>query len=166
MANGIFRLNRRELMAGLGATLLGPAVSPVAAQGDPSLAWQAKADLIALRPGAPATPIWSLQGAMPDPVLRFRRGDAPEVTLENGLPVATALSWRGIDGVAAAEPLTARAPLTPGGRETSLISWRQAGTFLCDIRLLGDGQARPSSARAVIVEGRSSALRSTATRCC
>jgi FtsP/CotA-like multicopper oxidase with cupredoxin domain len=145
MATRIFRLNRRELMAGLGAIVLGPAPSLAAAQGRQSLMLQARPDVIALRPGEPATPIWSLGGAMPDPPLRFRRGDALEVTLENGLPAPTALSFRGIDGVAPAEPLA------PGGRETSLIPLGQAGTFLCDIRLLGDGLARPSSARALLV---------------
>jgi FtsP/CotA-like multicopper oxidase with cupredoxin domain len=150
MAKRIFRLNRRELMAGLGAAVLGP-VPLLAAQGHWSLLWQAKPDVIALRSGAPATPIWSLAGAVPNPPLRFRRGDTLEVTLENGLPVPTTLNWHGIDGVAAAEPLAARTPLAAGARETALIPLGQAGTLLCDIRLLGDGQVLPSSARALIV---------------
>ena len=61
------------------------------------------------------------------------------------------LNWRGIDGVPAAEPLAARPPLAAGAKETSAIPLRHAGTFLCDLRLLGDGQARPSAARALIV---------------
>ena len=32
-----------------------------------------------------------------------------------------------------------------------MVPLRHAGTFLCDLRLLGDGQARPSPARALIV---------------
>jgi FtsP/CotA-like multicopper oxidase with cupredoxin domain len=152
MADRLFLLNRRNLMAGLGAAVLGPAAPPMAAaQGRSSLLLQAKADVIALRPGEPTTPIWSLQGATPDRGLRFRRGDALEVTLDNKLPVPTALSWHGIDGMAAAEPLAARAPLAPGARETWVVPLRQAGTFLCDLRLLGDGLARPSPARALIV---------------
>jgi FtsP/CotA-like multicopper oxidase with cupredoxin domain len=152
MADRIFLLNRRKLMTGLGATALVPAAPPMAAaQGRPSLMLQAKAGVLALSQGKPPTPIWSLQAATPDSPLRFRRGDALEVTLENELPVATALNWHGIDGVATAEPLAARAPLGPGTRETCVIPLRQAGTFLCDIRLLGDGQARPSAARALIV---------------
>jgi FtsP/CotA-like multicopper oxidase with cupredoxin domain len=151
MAKRIFRPNRRELMAGLGAVVLGPAPSLAATPGRQSLSWKAKPEMIGLRPGEPATPIWSLAGVAPDPPLRFRRGDALEVTLENGLPAATALNWHGIDGVAAAEPLAVRAPLAPGARETALIPLGQAGTLLCDIRLLGDGQVLPSSARALIV---------------
>ena len=63
----------------------------------------------------------------------------------------TVLNWHGIDGVPAAEPLAARAPLAPGAKETFVVPLRHAGTFLCDLRLLGDGQARPSRARALIV---------------
>ena len=149
MADPIFPLTRRELVAGLGSTVLGPGIA--LAEGRPSLMLQAKADAVALRPGASDTPIWSLGGSTSDPGLRFKRGDAIEATLANQLPVPAALNWRGIDGVPAAEPLVATTPLAPGAKETFAIPLRHAGTFLCDLRLLGDGQARPSSARALIV---------------
>ena len=140
-------------MAGLGAAALGPAMPGiVAAQGRPALVLHAKAGVIALRPGAPATPIWSLQGPAPDPGLRFKRGDELAMTLQNELPVPTALNWHGIDGVPAAEPLAARPLLAPGAKQTFLIPLRQAGTFMCDLRLVGDGQAQPSPARALVVE--------------
>lgn len=152
MTDRILRLDRRELIAGLGAALLSPAVSPtVAAQGRPSLTLQAKAGVIALRPGGPDTPIWSLQGPTPDPAFRLKRGDALEITLSNELPVPTLLNWHGIDGVPAAEPLVARSPLAPNGKETFMVPLRHAGTFWCDLRLLGDGQAGPSRARALVV---------------
>jgi FtsP/CotA-like multicopper oxidase with cupredoxin domain len=83
--------------------------------------------------------------------LRFKRGDAIEVALTNQLPVPAVLNWRGLDGVPAAEPLAATTPLASGANQTFSIPLRHAGTFLCDLRLLGDGQARPSSARALIV---------------
>ena len=104
MADRIFPLNRREFMAGLGSAVLGPTIAR-RREGRPSLVLQAKADVIALRPGAPDTPIWSLGGSTSDPALRFKRGDAIEVALANELPVPAALNWRGIDGVPAAEPL-------------------------------------------------------------
>jgi len=152
MADRIFPLNRRELMAGLGAAALGPAIPPMAvAQGRPSLTLQAKAGVIALRPGAPETPIWSLARPAPDRDISFRRGDAVEITLLNDLPVPTVLNWHGIDGVPAAEPLAALAPLAPGARQTLAIPLRHAGTSMCDLRLLGDGQARPAPVRALIV---------------
>jgi FtsP/CotA-like multicopper oxidase with cupredoxin domain len=150
MADRIFRLDRRELLAGLGAAALGPAMPhSAAAQARFRLTLQARAGTIDLRPGQP-TPIWSLQ-ASPDPGFRFRRGDQLEVTLQNELPVATVMNWRGFDGVPAAEPLTARPAVSGGGRENLVIPLRQAGTFVCDLRLLGDGQARPLPARPLIV---------------
>ena len=152
MAGRIFPLNRRELLTGLGAAVLGPAMPATAfAEDRPSLALRAKAHAIALRPGGPDTPIWSLGGLTSDPTLRFKRGDAIELTLGNELPVPAALIWRGIDGVPTAEPLAVRKPLAPGARETVLVPLRHAGTFLFDLRLLGDGQARPSPVRALIV---------------
>jgi FtsP/CotA-like multicopper oxidase with cupredoxin domain len=152
MADRIFRLDRRELLAGIGAAAVSPALSGIAtAQGRRSLTMHAKAGVIALRPGQADTATWSLQGAAPDPVLRFTRGDELEIGLENDLPVPTVLDWRGLDGVAAAEPLAARSPLAPGAKENLVIPLRHAGTLLCDIRLLGDGQARPARPRALIV---------------
>ena len=156
MANRILRLDRRELLAGLGVAVLGPGLPRIAAaQGRRPLPLQAQVGSLALRPGGPETPIWSLQGlaqgSARDPVPRFRRGDQLEIELLNELPVPTVLNWHGLDGVAAAEPLAARSPLGPGARENLVIPLRHAGTLLCDLRLLGDGQARPSPARALIV---------------
>ena len=122
-----------------------------AAQGRPSLTLQARADVLALRPGEPDTPIWSLQDAKPSPSLRFKRGDTLEVTLANELPVPTILNWHGIEGVPATEALANRMALAPSARESLTIPLRHAGTLLCDIRLLGDGQARPSRALPLIV---------------
>jgi FtsP/CotA-like multicopper oxidase with cupredoxin domain len=152
MTDQIFPLTRREFVAGLGSAILGPVTSSIAlAGGRPPLMLQAKADVVALRPGAPDTPIWSLGGSTSDPALRFKRGDAIEVALANQLPVPAVLNWRGLDGVPAAEPLAATAPLAPGANQILSIPLRHAGTLLCDLRLLGDGQAQPSSARALIV---------------
>ncbi|MDO9299682.1 multicopper oxidase family protein [Bradyrhizobium sp.] len=152
MADRNLRLYRREFLAGLGATALAPALPSIAvAQARPSLALRAKEGVIALRAGAPETPIWTLEGPASGPAFRFKRGETLEVTLGNGLPVPAVASWRGIDGVPAAAPLAARSPLPSGARETLVIPFRHAGTFLCDLRLLGDGRARPSPARALIV---------------
>jgi FtsP/CotA-like multicopper oxidase with cupredoxin domain len=122
------------------------------AQVRPPLTLRAKADVIALRPGAPDTPIWSLRGPTPEPSFRFKRGDELEVTLQNELSVPAVLNWRGIGGVPAAEPLAARMPLAPGAKESFVVPLRYAGTFLCDLRLLGDGQPRPSGARTLVVQ--------------
>ena len=148
MASPKFPLDRRELMAGLGAAALAPIWPETGyAQGRPTLSLQAKPANLALRPGGPATPIWSLHG----PELRFMRGDTLKVAFGNELPVPAALDWRGIDGVPAAEPLTARASLAPGGSDTLQLPLRHAGTFLCDPALLGDGQTQPVRGLPLIV---------------
>jgi FtsP/CotA-like multicopper oxidase with cupredoxin domain len=150
MAVGIFPSNRRDFVAGLGAVVLAPAMpATVSAQGRPSVLLQAKPGTLALRPGKPETPIWTLGGS--DPGLRFKRGDQLEVTLTNELPVPAVLNWHGLDGVPAAEPLLARPPVTSGAKESFVIPLRHAGTMLCDLRLLGDGQALPSPTRALVV---------------
>jgi FtsP/CotA-like multicopper oxidase with cupredoxin domain len=152
MADRIFPLHRRELLAGLGAAVLSPAMPGIAAaQGRRSLTLRAKPGVLALRPGQADTPIWSLEGSTPDPGFRFERGDELEIALQNELPVPTVFNWHGIDGVPAAEPLAARLPVSPGAKESLVIPLRHAGTLLCDLRLLGDAQARPLPARALIV---------------
>ena len=148
MASPKSLLDRRELMAGLGVAALSPMWPATGfAQGRVPLALQAKADALALRLGTPEKPIWSLGG----PELGFKRGDTAELSIANELPLPVLLNWRGIDGVPGAEPLTARAPLAPGAKEILQLPLRHAGTFLCDIALLGDSQARPSRARPVVV---------------
>ena len=151
MADDIFPLDRRKLLAGLGAALVIPTLSRTAtAQARPNLYLRARPGMAALRSGGAETPIWSLQASSPT-TPRFKRGEPLEVTLENGLPVPVAMGWQGIDGVPAAEQLGARAVLAPGARESVTVRLRHAGTFLCDLRLLGDGRERPSPALPLIV---------------
>jgi FtsP/CotA-like multicopper oxidase with cupredoxin domain len=83
--------------------------------------------------------------------MRFPRGAELRITLGNELPVPIVLNWPGIDGAAAAEPLTGCPPLAPGGRAVFLLPLRHGGTFMCDLRLIGDNQAQPLPARALIV---------------
>jgi FtsP/CotA-like multicopper oxidase with cupredoxin domain len=150
MAERIFRPDRRELIVGLGAVAIGPLLpSLAAAEARPSLALQAKAGAIALRPGQADTPIWSI-GSQSD-ALRFKRGDTLEASFANDTTAPVALNWHGIGGVPQAEPLLAQAALAPQARQNLVLPLRHAGTFMCDLRLLGDGAARPSSARALIV---------------
>jgi len=147
-----FPLTRRRLLAGLGATALGPAMpSATTAQGRTALMMQARPGAAALRAGQPDAPVWSLLTPAPQPGLRFGRGDQLEITLGNYLPVPVALNWHGFDGTPAIEPLLARPSLASGAKDSFVMPLRHAGTFLCDLRLLGDGQARPSPARALVV---------------
>jgi FtsP/CotA-like multicopper oxidase with cupredoxin domain len=146
-------LHRRELLAGLGATALSPAMAAIAAaQSRSSLTLTAKSGVLALRPGGPETAIWALRTPSSETGPRFKRGDQLQVTLGNELPVPAIFNWRGIDGVPSAQPLMARALVAAGAKDAFQMPLRHAGTFLCDIRLLGDAQARPSRALALVVE--------------
>ena len=147
MSDHIFQPNRRAVLTGLGALALYPSVTPAGAQEPPSAALRAKPGLLALREGEAATPVWSLG----DQHLRFKRGDRPQIGLANDLPVPLALNWRGVDGVAASEPLLGRSSLRPAASDTFGLPLRHAGTYLCDLSLLGDGTAQASRALPLIV---------------
>ncbi|MCO5129618.1 MAG: multicopper oxidase domain-containing protein [Xanthobacteraceae bacterium] len=146
-------LHRRAVLAGLAGGLLAvsrgsaqPAATPI------PLTLRARPVRRALRPGGPDAEIWTLEPDAGGP-LAFRRGDRLVVTFRNELPVPAVLNWRGLDGVPEAEPLLARPPLAPGAQDTFALPLRQAGTLLCDARLLGDGGMRASGALALAVGG-------------
>jgi FtsP/CotA-like multicopper oxidase with cupredoxin domain len=147
MSDHIFRPNRRAVVAGLATAALLRAGETARGQQPSQIALRCKADLLQLIEGKSATPIWSLG----DQALRFRRGDRPEIAVTNDLQVPVALNWRGIDGVAAAEPLLTRPSLKPSASDTFQLPLRHAGTYLCDLALLGDGAARPTRALPLIV---------------
>ncbi|MEO6839620.1 MAG: multicopper oxidase domain-containing protein [Bradyrhizobium sp.] len=150
MSDRIFHPDRRALMAGLGAATLSPLLPHMAAaEVRQMVALQAKASAMALRPGQLDTPIWSI-GAQND-ALRFKRGDTLDVNLTNDTTAPIALNWRGLDGVPTVEPLLAEPALAAQAKQSLVVPLRHAGTFMCDLRLLGDGQGRPSAARALIV---------------
>ncbi len=146
-------LTRRGLLAGCSGTILASALAPWApspanAQGPPSLALRAAAGSLPLRSGA-AVPAWLLTGG--DDPLRFQRGEEIDVAFHNDLPVPVALNWRGLEGVAGAEPLLDRPPIAAGGKDAFRLPLRHAGTALLDARLIGDGRALPSPVRALLV---------------
>ena len=143
MASPKFPLDRRELMAGLGAaTLTSISTSAVFAQVRPELQLEGKAESLQLRPGTPATPVWGLG----EPDLKFKRGNIVDVGWNGFNDHLAMLNWRGIDGAPEVEPLPARLH-----KVTKQMPLRHAGTFLCDLGLLGDGQAQPSRAYALVV---------------
>jgi len=147
MSDHIFRPNRRAVVAGLAAVALQAPGNAAKAEEPPPLALRGQSGVLGLREKEPATEVWSLG----DPHLLFKRGDRPKFTLANDLPAPIVLNWRGVDGVAAAEPLLARSSLTPSASDTFSLPLRHAGTYLCDPALLGDGAARPMRALPLIV---------------
>ena len=132
------------MMAGLGASALAPVLGTAASLAPTPLALQAKAGAIALRPDQAVTPVWELSAVNQADSVRLRRGEQIEMSVQNGLPVPIAPVWRGLDGAAGAEALTARQPIAAGGTESFTISMPSAGTLMMDISLLGDGRALPT----------------------
>jgi FtsP/CotA-like multicopper oxidase with cupredoxin domain len=147
MADHVFRQGRRAVMAGLGASgvsaLLPPMTMATAAEAQ-SFFLTAKAGSIVLRPGQAASRAFGLESS-PSP-LRVRRGATLEIMLANELPAPVDFGWRGLGAVAMAEPLV------PGGRIKLRRPASQAGTGLCDTRLLADGGAVPTRPLPLIVE--------------
>jgi len=142
-----FKPNRRAVVAGLAAMALQAPDRAAHAEGPAALMLRCRADLLGLREKDPATPVWSLG----DQPLVFKRGDQAKITLSNDLPLPVVLNWRGLDGVATAEPLLTRSPVTPSGSDSFSLPLRNAGTYLCDPTLLGDGATRPMRALPLIV---------------
>jgi FtsP/CotA-like multicopper oxidase with cupredoxin domain len=148
MARERFGLNRRELIAALGAGLPGLLLpGGTAAQGLPPVTIQARQGALNLRAGGPETPVWMLAA----PELRFRRGDNLQVEFANDLTVPVGLDWRGIDGVPAIELLIGRRMLAAAGWEKVRIPLRHAGTFLCDMSVLANQNALPARGQPVVV---------------
>jgi FtsP/CotA-like multicopper oxidase with cupredoxin domain len=166
MTKRIFVAGRRTILAGLGSAAAvcllqrtgfaqgaQQGAKQEAQQGSQSgpqrLALQAKESAIGPRAGEPDTPVWSLQAT--PPLARFKTGTL-DVAFQNDLAAPAVINWHGIDGAAAAEPLTKQAPLGPGGKTAFAVTLRRPGTFLCDLRLLDDTQALPSRPLALVVE--------------
>jgi FtsP/CotA-like multicopper oxidase with cupredoxin domain len=95
-----------------------------------------------LRPGAPATAIARLTAPSSEGVPRVRRGDELAISFGNALPSPALLNFRG-NAVAANEPLLARRPVAPGGRDAFSLPQRFAGTALVDLRLSESAASGP-----------------------
>jgi FtsP/CotA-like multicopper oxidase with cupredoxin domain len=150
-------LTRRHLLAGIGVASAAPAtVIRTQPQHPQTLAFDATSAPLRLGPDRDETAIWSLRTDRPA-IPRFRQGETLDLALHNGLPAPVVLNWHGIDGASSIEPLTARRPTSPGETDRFSLPLRQAGTFLCDTRLLGDGLAQSSPAQAMVVEERTPA---------
>ncbi len=145
-------LDRRELLAGLGATALSQCAPGLAsAQGRAAVTLEAKGAVIAPARANLKFRYGCSRACRQSRWCGLRKGDDLEIAVQNNLPVPTVLNWRGPDGMRLAEPLVMRSPLPPGAKESQVIPLRQAGTFLWDLQLLGDGQARPLPALPFIV---------------
>ncbi len=82
--------------------------------------------------GYPQTEVWSYNGAVPGPELRFRQGERLRIEVENALDVETTVHWHGVrlpnamDGV----PHLTQAPIAArGGRFVYEFDLPDAGTY-------------------------------------
>jgi FtsP/CotA-like multicopper oxidase with cupredoxin domain len=148
MASRFSAIDRRDFLAGVGAASLAPLLPGIpAARAGSSLTLHAQRDTGSLRPAGLETLLWSPLGqaeGLPKP------GQGFNFTFSNELPVPAVLSCRGVDGGVAAEFLLAQPAVAPGESRDIQIPFRHAGTHFFDIRLLGDGQGRPSRALAIM----------------
>ena len=157
MSNGFLASNRRQFLAALGAASVAPILpSTSRAEGLLPALLEAKETTISLRSGQPETPVWSLQPetATTSRVLRVKRGGQLDLALHNALSVPVIPNWHGVDSAPSVEPLLAEAALAPGAKARLTLPLPHAGTFFCDIRLLGDGREKPSQLLPVVVEER------------
>ena len=142
-------ISRRAFMGGLGAVTLG-ALRPPAAAAREAVLLQASAGSLALRSGQPETPVSVLASASGE--LRFKRGSTLEIAFQNDLQGPAVIDWHGLDGVPAAEPLTAQTRLPSGGRARLALPLRHAGTLFGGLGLLANVSGHPSRALPLIVE--------------
>ena len=143
-------LDRRELIAGLGVTTLGAAL-PRLADAEPVPGWvlRAKQDDRPLHPPGVDGLIWTRLASdtpVEDPGTP-KPGGRAKFSLLNQLPVPISLNWHGLSDV----PESVRMGVPAGDAQLYDLLFHQAGTYFCDLRLLGDGQGRPSRARAFVI---------------
>jgi FtsP/CotA-like multicopper oxidase with cupredoxin domain len=85
----------------------------------------------AVRAGAAETNFWGFNGSVPGPLLRFRKGDAVRIAVENALAADTTVHWHGVrvpnamDGV----PFVTQQPIAPGGQFIYEFALPDSGTF-------------------------------------
>jgi FtsP/CotA-like multicopper oxidase with cupredoxin domain len=151
MANLSSLLDRRELVAGLGAVAFRAALpNHVSAEPLSSLALYAKTDDATLAPKRLDTLFWWFKGSALNEIGRSKSGYTLKFAFLNELAVPAVLDWHGVDGFP--ELLLWHPNLPTDNGQIIELPFRQAGTSLLSLRLLGDGQGRPSRALPFIVE--------------
>lgn len=146
-------LSRRDMLVGIGGLAGAATLPPLAATGaraDGSVTLRLAAGEAALGAAKPS-PVWEFLGGSPS---SLTQGETAALTLVNDLPVPAVLGFRSLDGAPSLEPLLSTPPVAPGQSVTLPLPLRQAGTMLCDARLLGDGQLRPLPACGWVVQER------------
>lgn len=123
-------LTRRGFLAGT-AALPGLAQGALAATRSGAIL-TAKPSSVQIAPEEyPQTQVWTYDGSVPGPLLRYRQGDELNLRFENALDEPTTVHWHGqrlpnaMDGV----PYMTQAPVAPGAGFDYRFALRDAGTF-------------------------------------
>jgi len=104
----------------------------------------------------PETEVWTYQGSVPGPTMRYKQGDTLRVGFENHLPEETTIHWHGVrvpnamDGV----PHVTQAPVRPGGRFIYEFPLPDAGTYWYHPHARSQEQVARGLYGALIVEER------------
>ncbi len=151
----IFTLSRRGFLgAGAAALALMPGRRALGAAGSDIRLVPGPAHAPLLGAGAPTTPVWAYNGAVPGPEIRLRQGTPLRVEVENGLGQDTTIHWHGLrlpnamDGV----PYVTQEPIPPGGRFVYQFTPPDAGTFFYHPHVRGSEQQGRGLYGALIVE--------------
>jgi FtsP/CotA-like multicopper oxidase with cupredoxin domain len=144
-------MDRRQFLS-LSALALAPRLA--VAQGRSLRIEPARQSLVGA--GNPDTAVWSYNGRVPGPELRFRQGERLRIEVENALSVPTTVHWHGIrlpnamDGV----PGVTQKPIAEGGRFLYEFDLPDAGTYWYHPHLGSPEQVGRGLYGALVVEER------------
>ena len=127
-----YRATRREVLGALAVAGICGGRAFAQNQQAPVLNLRLAAATALLRDGQGETAVWIFEQRIAEKFARFRHGEQIQVNVINGLPATVALTWRGLDGIAAAEPLIGQTPVDAGDSAAFRIPLRQAGTHVGD----------------------------------
>lgn len=149
-------MNRREFLSATGLTLLAGAARVRAATPAPGLKLTPASQAL-VGAGHPQTAVWTYNGGVPGPELRFRQGERLRIEVENALEVETTVHWHGVrlpnamDGV----PHLTQPPIrAKGGRFLYEFELPDAGTYWYHPHLASAEQVGRGLYGALIVEER------------
>ena len=155
--DGLKAIDRRAFLSGTTGALAASLLPGSATSGDAKrrlVLAETQASLVGS--GHPKTRVWSYNGTVPGPELRFKQGERLQIEVENRLPQETTVHWHGIrlpnamDGV----PHLTQQPIARGGKFVYAFDLRDAGTYWYHPHMLSSEQVGRGLYGPLIVEER------------
>lgn len=149
-------VDRRTFLAGAGGALAAGMLPHATAANTPRRLVLAETETALVSAGQPKTRVWSYNGTVPGPELRFRQGERLTVEVENQLPHETTVHWHGIrlpnamDGV----PHLTQQPIGRGGKFVYTFDLPDAGTYWYHPHMMSSEQVGRGLYGPLIVEER------------